>query len=520
LSTLTVRGRTIPVPPLLLVRPASVDVLAGASVALVLVPQSLAYAQLAGLPAERGLYAAVVAPLAAALFASSPYLQTGPVALTSLLVLGALSGLAPTGTDEYATLAVVLALVVGAVRLLLGLLHAGVVAYLISRPMLLGFIPGAAIVIVASQIPAAVGAEPDEDGLLRSAWWTLTHPGSWQTDAAVLAAVVIVVMLGGRLVHRLFPSVLAAVALGLGYSAVIGYDGATIGEVPVGLPPLGIDIAWRDLALLVLPGIVIGLVGFAEPASIARSFATADRARWDPERELVGQGAANVAAAVAGGFPVGGSLSRSALNRATGARTAWSGAATGLAVLAFLPVAFVLEPLPTAVLAAIVVGAVVGQVRLLPMLRLARLSRPQFAVAATTFALTLALVPRIDQAIVVGGALAVAVHLRRELSLEIPARVDGETLHLRPRGVLWFGSAGRLEDTFGGLLAQHAHARRLVVHLDGLGRIDTTGALALRELLQDARESGLDVEVVDVRPRWRGLVEDVIDRRTDPLGRH
>jgi SulP family sulfate permease len=301
---------------------------------------------------------------------------------------------------------------------------------------------------------------------------------------------------------------------------VIGYDGATIGEVPVGLPPLGIDIAWRDLALLVLPGIVIGLVGFAEPASIARSFATADRARWDPERELVGQGAANVAAAVAGGFPVGGSLSRSALNRATGARTAWSGAATGLAVLAFLPVAFVLEPLPTAVLAAIVVGAVVGQVRLLPMLRLARLSRPQFAVAATTFALTLALVPRIDQAIVVGGALAVAVHLRRELSLEIPARVDGETLHLRPRGVLWFGSAGRLEDTFGGLLAQHAHARRLVVHLDGLGRIDTTGALALRELLQDARESGLDVEVVDVRPRWRGLVEDVIDRRTDPLGRH
>jgi SulP family sulfate permease len=506
-------------PPLFGVRPARGDVVAGVTVALVLVPQSLAYAQLAGMPPERGLYAAAVGPLAASLFASSPYLQTGPVALTSLLVFGALSGLAPVGGAEYVALGILLALVVGVVRLLLGVLRAGVIAYLISQPMLLGFVPAAAILIVASQLPPAVGAEPAAEGILGRAWWTLTHTGSWETAATLIAGAVVALMLGGRFVHRLFPSVLLAVAFGLGYSVLVGYEGATVGAIPKGLPPLSLDFPWGDASSLLLPGLVIALVGFVEPSSIARNFASADRRRWDSDRELVGQGAANVATAVAGGFAVGGSFSRSALNRLAGARTAWSGAVTGAAVLALLPFVSVLERLPLPVLGGIVIGAVIGHIRLVPMLRLARLSRSQFGVAATTFALTLALAPKLEQAIVVGGALAIAVHLRRELTLEMPGWIDGETLHLRPRGVLWFGSAGRLEDKLLALLAEHAGATRLVVHLDGLGRIDTTGALALRELLQDARESGLAVEVVDVRPRWRKLVEHVIAAREDPLGR-
>jgi SulP family sulfate permease len=506
-------------PPLLSVRPAAGDLVAGVTVALVLLPQSLAYAQLAGMPPERGLYAAAVAPLAAAAFASSPYLQTGPVALTSLLVLGALSGLAPVGGAEYVTLGVLLALVVGVVRLALGLLRAGVIAYLISQPMLLGFVPAAAIVIVATQLPAAVGVEPDVDGIFGRAWWTVAHLGSWETPSAVLAGLVVALIVGGRYVHRLFPSIVLAVVIGLAYSSLSDYDGATVGRIPTVLPPLSLHFPWADLSSLLLPGLVIALVGFVEPSSIARTFASADRARWDPDRELISQGAANAATAVGGGFPVGGSFSRSALNRRTGARTAWSGAVTGAAVLLFLPFASALEPLPMAVLGAIVIGSVLGHVRLLPLLRLERISRSQFGVAATTFALTLALAPRVDQAIVVGGALAIAVHLRRELALEIPGWIDGDALHLRPRGVLWFGSAGRLEDTLVALLAEHADATRLVVHLDGLGRIDTTGALALRELLQEARESGLTVEIVDVRPRWRSLVEHVIEARQDPLGR-
>ena len=131
--------------------------------------------------------------------------------------------------------------------------------------------------------------------------------------------------------------------------------------------------------------------------------------------------------------------------------------------------------------------------------------------------LTLALSPNLEEAVVVGVALAVGVHLWRELRLEVPAWTDGATLHLRPRGVLWFGSAARLEDAFLARVGAEPDAERLVLHLDGLGRIDITGALALRVLLNDARSAGLDVDIVDVRPRWQPLVENVIAREDDPL---
>ena len=489
------------------------------TVALVLVPQSLAYAQLAGMPAYRGLYAAALPPLAAAFVASSPYLQTGPVALTSLLTFGALSTLAPPGSSEYVSLGILLALLVGVARLLIGLLRAGVIAYLVSEPMLLGFTPAAAILIVASQLPTVAGVSPEGDGILERAFSTLGSPASWEAASVALAAGTVALMIVGRAVHRLFPSALIAVGAGIAFGAAADYDGTTVGSIPGRLPPFSFDFPWQELPRLVIPATIIALVGFVEASSIARTFAARDRRRWDVNREFESQGVANIAAAVSGGFPVGGSFSRSALNRQSGARTRWSGAVTGLLVLAFLPLAGALSQLPTAVLGAVVIGAVVGLVRPLPFLRLARLSRPQFAVASTTFVLTLALAPHIEWAVLVGIALAVGVHLWRELSLEVPSWTEGGTLHLRPRGVIWFGTASRLEDQVVELMAQHPESSSLTVHLDGLGRIDTSGALALRGLLRRADEAGLTVEIADVRPRWRGLVEHVIEREDDPLGR-
>jgi sulfate permease, SulP family len=470
------------------------------------------------MPSYRGLYAAALPPIAAALFASSPYLQTGPVALTGLLTFGALSVLAPPGSDEYIALGILLALLVGVVRLAVGLLHAGVVAYLISQPILLGFMPAAAVLIVGSQLPAALGADVEGDGILGRAARTIVDPGAWEPSAALLAAAVVLLLVGGRFVHRLFPAVLVAVVAGIAFSRLTGYEGGQVGTIPESLPPLSLSMPWGQLPALVLPAIVIALVGFVEPSTIARTFAAQDRRRWDPDREFVSQGAANVAAAVSGGFPVGGSFSRSAINRLAGARTRWSGAVAGLVVLAFLPFAGVLSPLPAAVLAGIVIGAVAPLFRPLPVLRLARLSRPQFLVASVTFVLTLALAPHIEEAVIVGVMLAIAVHLWRELRLEAPSWTEDGALHLRPRGVLWFGSAARLEDAFLGLIGGETDADRLVLHLDGLGRIDMTGALALRRLLDEARAAGLEVEIVDVRPRWAGLVENVIALERDPLG--
>lgn len=495
------------------------DVIAGISVALVLIPQSLAYAQLAGMPAYRGLYASVLPPLAAALVASSPYLQTGPVAVTALLTFGALSALATPGSSEYVALGLLLALVVGVIRLAIGLLRAGVIAYLVSQPMLLGFMLGATILIIASQLPTALGADPAGDGILADARWTLLRPESWELASIVLTAVTLTLVLAGSHLHRLFPSVLVATGIGIAYSTIADYRGPTVGTVPEGLPPLQLDLPWKELPSLLVAGAIIALVGFVEPSSIARTFAARERQAWDADREFVSQGLANVAASVSGGFPVGGSFSRSALNHLAGARTRWSGAVTGLAVLAFLPFASSLSSLPLAVLAAIVIGSVAGLVRPLPVLRLARFSRPQLGVALATFALTLALAPRVERAVLAGLGLAVAVHLWRELRLEVVTWREEEALHVRPRGVLWFGTEGRLEQALLRALAGEADARRLVVHLDSLGRIDITGSLALRALLQDAREGGLETEVVDVRPRWQGLVERIITQERDPLGR-
>ena len=494
------------------------DAVAGISVAIVLVPQALAYAQLAGMPAYRGLYAAALPPIAAALFASSPYLQTGPVALTSLLTFGALSSLASIGSPRYVGLGALLALVVGAARLLVGVFRAGVVAYLISQPMLLGFMPAAAIVIVATQLPTLLGAgHAGGRHILADAWNALVHPQLWSAETIALGVIAIAFVVGGRRVHRLFPSVLLLVVGATAFSRVSSYHGRAVGKIPGGIEDATFHLPWSELPHLLLPGAVIALVGFVEPSSIARTFAAQERTRWDANREFVGQGVGNLTSFLVGGFPIGGSFSRSALNRLAGATTTWSGLIAALAVVAFLPFASVLRGLPNAVLAGIVIASVIGQLRLFPLLRLGRLSRPQLVVALTTFALTIALAPHVEWGIVAGIGLAVALHLYRELQLEIVSEVHGSTLELTQQGVLWFGTAPRLEEEFLSALSQHHGIDRLVVHLDSLGRVDLTGALALRGLLARAREAGIETQIVDVRPRWHGLVENVIARDRDPL---
>ena len=476
-------------------RPVLGDLVAGASVAVVLMPQSLAYAEVAGMPAHRGLYAAALPPVVAAFLASSPYLQTGPVAITSLLTFGALSTLAPPGSPEYVDLGLLLALVVGVVRVALGLLRAGVVTYLMSQPMLMGFTPAAAVLIVLSQVPSALGVEGSEGGVVEAAARAAADPSAWNPAALAMCAGVALLVLGGRRVHRLFPGVLVAVVLAILYVLYQGYDGPVVGAIPAGLPPLTFDLPWATLPRLLVPGAVIALVGFAEPAAIARAYATQERSRWSPNREFVSQGAANVAAAFTGGFPVGGSFSRSSLNRIAGARTRWSGAVTGACVLAFLPFAWILSPLPRAVLGAIVILAAANLVRLGPAVGLWGLSKPQWAVAWVTFALTLVLSPHVERAVIVGIALAVAIHLWRELSIEVEAWRQDEAVHLRPRGVLWFATASGVEDAMLRELANHPDAECLVVHVDGLGRVDLTGALALRSLRREAEEAGLAVRV-------------------------
>ncbi|MPY77314.1 MAG: STAS domain-containing protein [Actinophytocola sp.] len=487
--------------------------------AMIGIPQSLAYADLAGMPPIVGLYAGALPPIIAALFASSPYLQTGPVAITSLLTFGALSTMATPGSPEYVGLGLALALVVGLTRVLLGLLRAGWVAYLMSQPMLLGFVPASAILIASSQLPKALGTSPpDYDNVILQAVWALSNPDRWAMAAMLMTAMTALLILGGRKLHALFPGVLVAALVGVAVSGMGFYSGEVVGAVPSGFLPFTLDdISWTKLPTLVLSGAIIALVGFSEAASISRRFASEERTRWSANREFISQGAANIAAATFGGMPCGGSFSRSSVNRLSGARSRVAGAVTGLTVLAFLPFAAVLEPLPLAVLGAIVIVSVLGLMRVRPLLRLWRLSLPQALIAWTTFVATLLLAPRIDLAVVAGVGLSVGVFLWRSLQLEIDVAEHDGVLTFTPRGVLWFSTAQRLDATLLDALADHPDATRLVIELNRLGRIDTTGALVLRSLLDQARAAGLEADVHDIPPQSERLTHRVLGPDTDPL---
>ena len=486
------------------------DVMAGASVALVLIPQAVAYAELAGLPGSAGLYAAAHAPIAAAFFASSPYLQTGPVALTALLTLGALVPLAEPGTARYLGLAALLAMVVGLVRLAIGLSKAGWISYLMSQPMLVGFTTGAAVLIIGAQFPGALGVRPPVSGFPEGPIWTLSNPGSWELASVVLAASTVVIILGARRIHRLVPGVLIATVGGLAFSLLTEYDGPVMGAIDVGLPTLSLSLPWTALPALTLSGAVIALVGFAEAASIGRTFATLERQDWDPSREFVSQGVANLAAGLGGGLPVGGSFARSSLTHLAGARSRWAGAVTGLVVLAFLPFASVLSALPTAILSGIVIAAVLGLVRFREMWRLWELSKPQAAIAWGTFLLCMGLAPRIDHAVILGMGASLAVHVLREMKPGAESRVEGRTIHLHPRGVLWYGSAARMERSLLASLADTEDIDRVVIHVGALGRIDLTGAFVLKQILDDAQSAGLGTDVVDVPAQSRRILTRVL----------
>ncbi|MGH9023551.1 MAG: SulP family inorganic anion transporter, partial [Acidimicrobiia bacterium] len=250
---------------------------------------------------------------------------------------------------------------------------------------------------------------------------------------------------------------------------------------------------------------------FFEPASIARRYSTLERRSWDPNRELVSQGVASLAAGIGGGFPAGGSFTRTALMRDWGARTRLSGVITGLTVLLLLPLLPLLARLPNAALGAIVMVSVRELIRIRPFREYRRYTRLQFRIALATLALTVALAPRVEWAIVIGVAMSIGAHLTRELRLSVSASAVGDTLHLYPKGVLYFFSAPRLENAVSVQLSAYPEARRLVLHLDGLGRVDVTGALALRRLLEEAGEAGLEVALADIPPQAAKIVARVID---------
>ncbi len=505
------------------------EVGASLTVAVVMVPQSVAYAGLAGMPLVTGLYATFLPALFAVLFSSSTRLSVGPSALTSVLVGASLIGLAEPGSTQWIALAAWLALMSGMIQLALGAAGAAWVLNLVSSPVLAGFSQAAALLIIASQIPSLIGLQ----GPLSSLWQ------SPQLDLAGLAygaASLLLFILGKRYAPRL-PIVLLVIAATGVLSKWSGYSagGAVIGTLPAGLPALywpGLP-AWGALAALVVPALVIALVSSLEMAASAKIESQREGKRWDASQDLIGQGMGKLAAALSGSFPVSTSFSRSAITLYAGARTGWATVlATGVVLFVLLFLTPALYHVPRAVLAAVVVTAVAGLFKPHTLLRLWRIDRVEAATAIVTFAVTAITAPRIYWGVLAGVVMGLSHFLYLRLHpriVEVGLHADGslrdrqlwrlpplapQLYALRMDAELDFASASALEHDVVEYLAAHPQVRHVCLFAHPINRVDATGVEVfgqLRKMLDDRgirlHVSGLKLPVERVL-RKAGVLDD------------
>lgn len=479
------------------------EALAGLTVGLMVIPQGVAYAALAGMPLVTGIYASMLPALVAVLFSASVRLSVGPTALSCLLIASGLGPLAQPGSPQWIALAVWLALLSGLLQVALGFMRFGWLLNLVNTPVLMGFTQAAALLIIGSQLKGLLGVDTSWQG-----WWAA--PQIHGPSLAFGLGSLVLLYLAQRW-RPAFPSVLLVVLGSAGLAWATGYEaggGRVVGPVPAGLPALywphwpGLE----TLGQLVLPTLVLTLVSFLETASSAKVDSEAQGRRWDQNQDLIGQGLGKITAGLSGAFPTSSSFSRSALNLYAGAQTGWatvfSVAVVFLALLVFTPV---LRHVPQPVLAAIVLVAVVGLVRPRGFVRLWRIARVEAVTAFATFAITLLAAPQLYWGVLAGVLMALSHFLYQRLHpriIEVGLHPDGSlrdrhlwqiaplaprVLALRMDAELDFASANALERRVADELAQRSDIQHLCLFALPINRIDVTGVEAfmrLRALLQ------------------------------------
>jgi sulfate permease, SulP family len=507
------------------------DVTAGLTTAVMLIPQAMAYAALAGMPPVTGLYASVVPIAVYALLGTSGALAFGPVAIVALLTASAVAPLASGDPATYVALAGVLALMVGAIQLLLGVLRLGSVVDLLSHAVISGFTSAAALVIAASQFRSLTGIDAEggetfveELSSLAGAIGTL-HP---VTLAVGLGSVAALVVFRRRLPR--IPGPLVVVTLVTALAFAVGLDDrgvAVLGEVPAGLPAPALPVIGLDqVQQLIGPALVIALLSFVEGISVAKAIAGKTHERIDSTQELLASGSANVAAGLFQAFPVAGGFSRTAINHQAGARTPVASLITA-AMVAFSALALtpLFTYLPRAVLAAIVVVAVAGLVDVRSAKHAWRTDRWDFATLAVTFAATLVLGVELGIGIgIIGSLLLLVARSTRPHITEIGlvpssgqyrnvARYDSVTdprvLLIRVDAALLFATAPAVHRRVEQLCeARDDRLRGVVLDCSAVSDIDGDGAHVLDDVGRTLDARGVELHLATVR----GPVRDALGR--------
>jgi SulP family sulfate permease len=508
------------------------DLVAGLTTAVMLVPQAMGYALLAGLPPIHGLYAAVAPLILYAVLGTSRHLAVGPVAMDSILVAGAVGAIATIGTENYVLIAAALGMMVGGIQAGLGFLRAGFLVNFLSRPVVAGFTAAAALIIAASQLGHLLGVElPRTHHVHRVVWEAIQHASdcSWPTLTIGVLSIAVLVLCKKRWPR--FPAALFVVvtttvavwALGLSARGV-----SIVGEVPAGLPGFSLPSVDSEVLTQLIPAAAtIALVSFMEAISVGRVFAQAHRYEISPNRELIALGFANMTGGATGGYPIAGGFSRSAVNVRAGARTQLAALVTcAVVIITLLAFTRAFFYLPKTALSAIIVAAVAGLIDIRGAAEVFRVKRADFYLLVLTFFATLSL--GIQWGILVGVAASVLLFLVRttrpyfailgripasQTYVNIARHPHAETLPgiilVRVDAQFYFGNVSFLKETVRSLVRDsEAPVRYFVLEAAGVNDLDSAAAATLAELDEELAAQGVRL----VLTRIKGPVRDVLHR--------
>lgn len=515
------------------------DLSAGLTVGVMLIPQGMAYALIAGLPPIYGLYASLVPLAVYSLFGTSRQLAVGPVAMVSLLVAAAVGPLANGQPELYIGLALLLSLMVGVLQFGLGVARFGFLVNFLSHPVLSGFTSAAALIIGLSQLKHLLGIDLPRSNYIHEILWAAAgRIGQIDPLTVLLGVGSILLLVGLRQLNPSIPGALVAVITTTGLVWAFGLDEhgvSIVGSVPGGLPApslpsLGMENVWT----LTPSALAIGLVGFMESIAVAKVYAGRHRYDIDANQELIGLGLANIAGAFFSAYPTTGGFSRTAVNDEAGARTTLAGLfAAGVIALTLLLLTPLFYYLPNAVLAAIIMVAVSGLIEWKEAVHLWEVDRKDLGLMALTFVATLAL--GIEEGILAGVIVSLIVVIYqsstphtalmgrlpgtdtyRNLKRNPEALTRSDVVVVRMDANLYFATASSFQDLVRRVDTQDPSLQAVVVDMYPVNRIDSTGVRTLEKVIETCRRHGVELYLAGVK----GPVKDMLDEAnvTEVLG--
>lgn len=508
------------------------DLVAGVAVAALIVPKNLGYAGIAGIPLQNGLYAAAAGAILYAVFGTSRQISMGPSSGLAAIAASAVVAAGLTTEQDAASLVAGITLASGVVFLIIAVLRMGWIAQFLSRAVVTGFLFGAAIDVVIGELPKITGTEVSGSNPLQELRSWLGTLGDAHRATVIVGAVALIVVFGLRRIAPRVPGALVLVVGGLlaAWLLDLGDHGvALVGDVPSGLPSLTVpplDLMWENAATVSLAAVALVLVGFSQTAGDARAFAARHRYPIDIDQESVAQSMANTGAGLFQGMPVSTSLSASSLNDHSGARSSLASLTSGvMVVLTLLFLAPLFSNLPTPVLAALIVEAVVmGMMDVPEMRRLARVQRFDFWIALA--ALAGALVFGVLAGVLIGIGLSllwlVSVATRpempvlgheagtqvfRELTDHPGDEQYPEVVAIRLDGGLFFATADALDDRIRQVANSSPGLTGIVLDCEGINFIDSQGAATMNEILRLSDDAGLTLRLARLKPPVRAVLE-------------